>query len=452
MMKKILNMIDSGDDEPLEFSERYEDPIKAKIKERRDHHKDKKLYDKWIHNNKIIIDELKEQKNRASSMEYFDSIYSSDKILQRLKREKAKGKKIIGTFCNLVPFELIHAAGAIPVRLCSGFYEAVNPAEETFPRDSCSLIKASLGFAISDQPFYSLCDAIVIPTSCDGKKKLADILNNYKPVWVLDMPQSKERTNSKKYWLSETRILKKRLEDLTKKKIGKKDLKEAIETYQRRYEALRRLMDIRKSKTAVISGRDSLLVMEAAGYDDIHIYTKKVNDLCAELEQNIENKKSIKDDRVLRILVTGSPIIMPNFKIPNLIESFDANIAIDMTCTGSQQAYDPVVVEEWNMQDMLSAVSEKYLMPSVCPCFVKSEDRIDKLMDMIEEYKIDAVIYHTLRLCLLFDVESFKVRDILESKKIPYLSVNTDYSTEDREQLRTRIEAFLEIVSAHKDG
>jgi benzoyl-CoA reductase/2-hydroxyglutaryl-CoA dehydratase subunit BcrC/BadD/HgdB len=274
---------------------------------------------------------------------------------------------------------------------------------------------------------------------------LGEILSDYATVWMLDLPQSKERNISKKYWLSEMRILKRRLEGLTKNRIGRQELKRAIVLLQQRSSLANRFHAIRKKQ--VISGSDAFLVMQASFFDDIGRWMSRTAKLCDELDKA---KTPLASKTSPRLLVTGAPIILPNFKVPAIIEQFDAVIVMDETCAGSQSHYDPVAVDEWNMLDMLRAVGERYLMPSVCPCFIKAEDRIDKLVDLVKEYRIDGVVYHTLRLCLLFDIESQKVRDIMEDNGVPFLHINTDYSREDKEQLRTRIEAFIEILQSRK--
>jgi len=451
MIREIIDMFRKSEDEPIEFNKRYIETTKKNIEKRKNNYANSHLFEKYLAENKQVIEQLKKGQNRAASMSYFDDIFTTDRIIKELRVHKENGTKIIGTMCNLVPEELIYAAGGIPIRLCSGCDHAVSPAEEAFPRDSCPLIKSTLGFAVTDQPFFNLCDAVIIPASCDGKKKLGEVLNDYIPVWMMDLPQSKDKTGSKKFWFAETRILKKRLEELTGKKINRARLKDAIVLLHKRYNVVRKFLEIRKRALPVISGRDALIVMQAAFFDDINRWTEKTQLLCEELEQNLQEKRVIKPEHSVRILLTGAPTILPNFKIPNIIERFDAIIAIDETCAGTQLVYDPVVVDEWNMLDMMSAVSERYLMPSVCPCFVKSEDRIDKLMDMIKDYKIDGIIYHTLRLCLLFDIESQRIKDVMSEKGVPFLQLNTDYSKEDLGQLQTRIEAFVEIIGNKKE-
>ncbi|MBW2990792.1 2-hydroxyacyl-CoA dehydratase family protein [Candidatus Woesearchaeota archaeon] len=450
MFKKIQNIIEKSEDENLEFDNRYTATTKDKIKKRKKHYQILGLFEKFISENKRVIKEMQHSKNRAKAMNYYDELFTTNKAFKELSALKKKGKKIIGTFCNMVPEELIYAADAIPIRLCSGCNEAVKPAEEAYPRDACPLIKASFGFAVADCGFFNLCDAVIIPSTCDGKKKLGEMLNDYVYVWMMNLPQDKERNLSKKYWLSETRILKKRLEELTGKSITRKKLKQAILLLHKRDDLVRRLMKIRKSNMPNILGSDAFLVIQAAFFDNIERWIKKTHELCTELETSIKHEKRVKPKQAIRILVTGAPMILPNFKVPDIIESLNAFIAMDETCAGSQYVYDPVEVDEWNTLDMMRAISERYLMPSMCPCFIKAEDRIDKLINMIKEYRIDAVVYHTLRLCLLFDIESLKIRDVMEEQGIPFLHINTDYGKEDKEQLRTRIEAFIELVEARK--
>jgi len=425
MIDNIKSLFRSADEQPVEFDGRY----KAKIKPRK-----LDLFEKWKKENRETLSKTTKSENRIN-MKYYEEIFTTDKVLEILKKNR-----VIGTFCNMVPEELIIAAGCLPVRLDSGCYASISPAEDSFPRDSCPLIKSSFGFV--NEPFFKHCEAIVIPATCDGKKKLGELLNEYKPVWMLDLPQSKERQISKDYWFSEVRMLKKRLEDLTGNKITLSDLKSAIELLQKRSLVVRRFLECRKKP--VISGTDAFLVMQSAFYADIDEWIKNTKKLCDELEKNIKAKKYIKSSKVKRLLVTGSPILLPNFKLPNIIEKY-ALIAVDETCGGSQYIYDPVKVDEWTMLEMMKAVSERYLMPSMCPCFIKSEDRIDRLLELVDAYKIDGVIYHTLRLCVLFDAESFKVKSAME---VPFIQINTEYSQEDAGQINTRIEAFVEILDA----
>lgn len=390
------------------------------------------------------LEALQKVTPRAKALSYYEGLFAHPNSREEEIRN-FKGK-VIGTFCNFVPEELIYAAGCLPLRLCAGFYHTIHPAEEVLPKDICPLIKSSLGFKIGRFSYFELCNVVIIPTSCDGKKKLGQILNALLPVWILELPQSKERVKAKDFWLSEVKILKLKLERLTGRKITKHNLREAIEVLAKREKVFRQLYELRKRNPPLINGRDALLVTQASFYDEINRWIKKTEGLCKELS----NQKSEISSQKSRLLVTGAPIIWPNFKLLNIIEEAGAVVVIDELCSGTRHLYDPVRVDEWSEEEMLKAIADRYLFPSTCPCFLENHDRIDKLLQMAEDFSIDGVIYHSLRLCQLYDLERGLVRQVLKAKGIPVLNVSTDYSSEDVEQIKTRVEAFLEMISSKK--
>jgi benzoyl-CoA reductase/2-hydroxyglutaryl-CoA dehydratase subunit BcrC/BadD/HgdB len=436
-IKKLKKNLQKEEYVGKEFEKRYERKTIDKSSDK-DYYK-KILLETSEKNLKLV----KKIPNRAKAMEYFD---------ERIKTWGAlpienKGEKVIGYFCNFVPEEIIYAVDAIPVRLCSGFFESSDIVEEVLPRDICPLVKSCFGLEVLKFPVIESCDFIVIPTPCDAKKKLGEILSDYKPVWVLELPNSKDKPRAKDLWFEEVREFKKWVERITGKKITRRKLKKSINMLYERTKALRRLIDIRKLDPPVISERDYLIVIQTSFFTHAKEWTEKVNRLCDELEENSRKGINLSNGkRVPRIFLTGSPVMWPNFKILNLIEELDMIVVMDDLCSGTQHMYDPVEMDEPTMKDMMQAISERYLLPSVCPCFVSNDDRLDKISQFMEDFKIDGVIYHCLRLCQLFDLESNIVEHLMEKLKLPILKVNTDYSEEDKEQLRTRIEAFREML------
>jgi len=389
---------------------------------------------------------LRKASGRPSTMAYYEEVLSSPIRIDELREAKEKGKKIIGTFCNFVPEELIYVCGAIPIRLCAGAYDTIFPAEEILPQDICPLIKSSLGFKILGLPYFELCDLVILPTTCDGKKKLGEVLVDFLPVWMLEVPQTKNIGQADEAWFKEIKILKKRLEQFTGVKITRVRLRQTIKRLHKRQTAFRQLYQLKKHNPPLINGRDGLLVTQASFYDDIDRWIDKTEELCNQLKSEIRNPKS----ETIRLLLTGAPIIWPNYKILNIIEELDAVIVADEVCSGTQSLYDPVEVDEWTEVAMLRAIANRYLLPSTCPCFIESNDRIDRLLNLIEEFKVDGVIYHSLRLCQLYDIESYRVKQVLKDKGIPMLNIRTDYSQEDVEQIKTRVEAFLEMTKLRK--
>lgn len=382
------------------------------------------------------LEQMRKVVNRPLSMGYYEEIVSTD---LREKELKEFSGKVIGGFCNFIPEELIYAAGALPLRLCAGSYDTISCAEEILPRDICPLVKSAFGFKVASLSYFEICDLVIVPTPCDPKKKLGEILSDYLPVWMLKIPQDKF---TKEIWLSEIKALKERLERLTQNKINEQRLRSAIELLHKRQAVFRDFYQIRKHNPPLINGRDALLVIQTSFYDDINRWIEKTQALCKELNNQ---KKEVKEQK-LRLLLTGAPLIWPNFKILHLIEEMSAIVVIDELCSGTRHIYDPVEVEEWTMEGMLRAIANRYLLPSTCPCFMESNDRIDRLLQLVEDFQVEGVIHHSLRLCQLYDMELNKVAQIFKERNIPFLSLHTDYSLEDTEQIRTRVEAFLEMM------
>jgi benzoyl-CoA reductase/2-hydroxyglutaryl-CoA dehydratase subunit BcrC/BadD/HgdB len=401
--------------------------------------KDRGLFADYLKANKEAIDRIRKSLYRPKRMAYFDSIFETDKIALELKREQKKGKKIIGTICNLVPEELIYAAGARPVRLCQGYSGGISHAEKFYPKESCDLIKATLGLASAEFPYVSACDAIAIPATCDGKMKMGECLASIAECWVMEVPRTKDRASSKDRWRAECGMLAEKLSQLTGKEITRKSLGAAIELLAKRTRLLERLAAERKR--GAISGRDSMLVIQSTFYDDIMRWMENTEELLTELAAADTDWSR----NLPRIILTGSPAIMPNMKLMDAIEAH-ALVVSDETCAGAQVGYDKVVLDDGSFSDMMRAVSERYLMPSMCPCFVKSEDRIDRLLNLFQECRAEGMINYTIRLCVLFDVESVRLRQVFQGQKIPYLSITADYSKEDMGQIQTRVEAFSEML------
>lgn len=146
------------------------------------------------------------------------------------------------------------------------------------------------------------------------------------------------------------------------------------------------------------------------------------------------------------ILVTGSPIAFPNVKIPLLIEEMGGILAADETCMGERGLYDPVSVIDPTFDGMMRALASRYTKPCTCPVFVDNSQRIYRIRQMIQEHKIQGVVYHVLRGCLVYDYEYQMMEDELGKLDIPVIRVESDYNEEDVEQIRIRIEAFIELI------
>lgn len=393
-------------------------------------------------------DEIAGRNETVMSMEYFYNftiqMYTSR--ADEIAEERERGKKIIGSYCNFIPEELILACGAIPIRQCVGFQDTILPAEEILPRNFCPLIKSELGFTISGNPLFEQCDVIIIPTTCDGKKKLCEIIAENKTTWLMEVPHTTETPQARELWLKEIKLLKKNLEALTGNRITNKSLKMAIELTNKKRSLIRRLYEVRKRDSPPIWGSDALLVTSASLLDNLTRWNKKAEELCREIEALEEGVCS---ESAPRILLTGSPVFMPTWKIPMLIEESGGIIVTDDICTGSKGLWDPIDVPHWTMENMLLSLADRYLM-NTCACFTPNTARLIRLKGFIKDFNVQGVFYHILQACHIYGVETRRVEAILKAEGVPMLTIETDYSQEDVEQIRTRVEAFLEMIVARR--
>lgn len=385
-----------------------------------------------------------QQENRPEGMNYFNFVVSEVHGLriQELEDAKKQGKKVVGTFCVFVPDEIILATNAIGVGLCAGSQFWIEGGEKVLPKNLCPLIKAFTG-ALVDRtcPYFLSCDMLVGETTCDGKKKAWEIISEYKPLHVMDLPQMK-RDKDYKMWREEIKLFIDKMEELTGNKVTVENLKKAIDLCNRKRTVLKRLYDLRKHRPTPISGLDSLLISQIAFYDDPERFIQKTNELCDELEERI---KTMKDTGRKRILITGTPMALPNWKLHSIIESLDADVVAEESCTGTRYFENLVSEEGENLEELIKNLGERYLNIN-CACFTPNQGRVDDVLRYVKEYNVDGVIDYGLSFCHTYSIEGKTIQDKLKEENIPVMRIETDYSNEDSGQIKTRIEAFLEIM------
>ena len=407
---------------------------------------------------KIVVETIdrmkKTDKNRPLAMNYFDEMAD---LFGRRKEEivaaKQSGKKVIGYLCLFAPIELILAADAIPVRVNSGWYDAAKIGDRVVPVEVCPVIRSTIGAKmISLSPFMENSDAIISILTCDGMTKLGEILGDYQTIWQMNVPRMKDSDQALRLWIEEVKTVKQKIEKLTGNKITRKKLRNAVELTQKATKAFRRLQDLRKGNP-VIMGRDAMLAIQMYMWDDVERWTEKTNKLCDELEKRVKDKTWSTSPDTPRVMITGTPMFWPdNWKVPSLVEEANPQgvIVADELCSSERILNDPVGVDEWSMNDMLNAIGERYLMSSTCPCFSSNdgnEDRINWLITKIKDFKIDGVIYYVVRGCISYAMEYTRVKKVLDSINIPVYYLDTEYTREDVGQMKTRVEAFLEMLT-----
>jgi benzoyl-CoA reductase/2-hydroxyglutaryl-CoA dehydratase subunit BcrC/BadD/HgdB len=387
------------------------------------------------------------QADRPEGMAYFDFVMSEIHGLRikELVDHKQAGGTVIGTFCLYVPEEIIRALGGQCVGLCAGAELAYGEVERILPKNTCALIKSFMGFKLGKVcPYAEACDLIVGETTCDGKKKAYELFTDLAPLHVMELPQMK-RPEDRVLWRAEIERLITRLEEVSGRKLTAENLAAAVKEVNDKRRALQRLNAARRASPVPISGKDALLAVQVAFYDDVPRFTQMVNKIADELEARVAAGAGAAPKDASRILVTGTPMAIPNWKMHDVIEKLGAVVVMEEMCTGSRHYSKLVDETPTDIPGMIDAITDKYLDIN-CACFTPNQGRTDDVMHLAREYEVDGIIQYNLQFCTPYQIEATAVDRAARAADTPVLRIDTDYSAGDIGQLSTRVEAFLEMI------
>ena len=358
-----------------------------------------------------------------------------------LYEEKKKGKKVVGTFCSYTPTELIHAAGAIPVGLCGNSEQGILEAETRLPKTLCPLIKSSYGLAMTDQcPFFYFSDGVLAETTCDGKKKMYELLGELKPVHVMKLPQGKDHALALESWAEEIRLGAKFLEELFDVKITEEKLHDAIVYRNRVRKALIELYEVAKAKPTPVSGYELTTISESA---DFHFTDDSLIEKLEEKTREFKSRVRAGAENRPRVLLTGCPNTGLREKLVRRVEEMGADYVCSDHCAGPRTLRFMVDEEK----DPYEALAERYLKIN-CSVMTPNTARFADLKHLVSEYQVDGVIEVVLHGCHTFAVEAWHTKNtIYEELGLPYLRIETDFSPSDRGQIETRLGAFIEMMA-----
>ena len=355
------------------------------------------------------------------------------------------GKKVAGVYCLFAPVEIVRAAGAIPVSLCGKREKPIADAEKSLPANLCPLIKSSYGYAVTDTcPFFAASDFLIGETTCDGKKKMYEFLGRIKPLHLMNLPYSADEPHALRFWYEEILRLRSFIEDSAGQNINNDNLRFQIRIHNKIRKLIRRISRFQATEKIPVSGSDMLSVMETKSFFvNPEKYIDLLEKFIAEMDAVAVGGFSRFEPDVPRILLTGCPIGKGSEKVLRIIEECGGAVVCMENCSGVK-GLDLLVDEE--EKDPFLALARRYLQIP-CSCITPNTGRLALLNRLIGEYRVDAVIDLTWQCCHTYNIESRIIGDCVENlHRLPFLHVETDYSNSDVEQLRTRIEAFLEMA------
>lgn len=359
-----------------------------------------------------------------------------------VKQLKDQGIPVVGSYCTYFPQEIAMAMGAATVSLCSTSDETIAEAEKDLPKNLCPLIKSSYGFAKTDKcPFFYFSDVVVGETTCDGKKKMYELMSKFKDTFVMELPNSQSE-NSLKLWKKEIIRFKEYLEKKFDVEITEEQIREAVKVNNEARRSLKKLYEVMRHDPAPISGYDLFKVLYGSTFKfDRKQIPGEVNALVDKIEKEYAEGKM--QEKKPRILITGCPIGGATEKVIRAVEDNGGIVVTYENCSGAK-SIDKLVDE--NNPDVYDAIARRYLNIG-CSVMTPNPNRFELLGRLIDEYQVDGVVEMTLQACHTYNVETLSVRRFVnEEKHIPYINVETDYSQADIGQLNTRITAFIEML------
>jgi benzoyl-CoA reductase/2-hydroxyglutaryl-CoA dehydratase subunit BcrC/BadD/HgdB len=362
----------------------------------------------------------------------------------KIKEASEAGKKVVGMYCVFSPQEIAMAADAITVTLCGTKQEPIEDAEKELPRNLCPLIKSSYGFAVSGKcPYFHFSDVLLAETTCDGKKKMYELMGKLKPMHIMNLPQTAQGEEALELWKNEMVRFKNFLEKQFNVEITNDKLSAAIKLMNRERSAMKRLHKLNAHKPAPMTGMDMMLSQWLKGFNvDKEAGIELIERVIKEVEEQMSKGIYAFDEKAPRILLTGCPVGSGSEKIIKILEESGASVVALENCTGYKGL--DVMVDE--AKDPITALAEKYLS-TPCSCMSNNNGRLDLIERLAKEYQVDGVVDLTWQACHTYNIESFTVKNFVKDKlNLPFIQVETDYSDSDVGQIKVRVEAFLETI------
>jgi len=364
----------------------------------------------------------------------------------RAKELKAEGKKLIGYVCSFVPLEIITAAGCIPFRVRGNVHEPITTGDTLLETIVCPYYRSCFDLSVKHK--YDFLSGIVIPHGCDS------MVRSYS-AWSYALPYSYFHfvniptvcdESSMEFFSAELNTFRKSLGKFAGKEITDEDLAKAIRLHNENRDKVKVLYEFRKVDPPLISGTELTMVLTVGSSLPIGESNALFDQVLAEMGRR--GKSTLKKGS--RILIDGA--CLDNIELIKLVEELGGNVVADTICNGARD-YLP-------RTDMgrapIDALAHRYLDKINCPKTYRENktgtfegDILSRFGDIgtyAKEFKVDGAILYVYKYCDPFGFEVPARKAYYKSIKVPLLHLEDVYSAGTIGQLRTRIQAFLEMI------
>jgi benzoyl-CoA reductase/2-hydroxyglutaryl-CoA dehydratase subunit BcrC/BadD/HgdB len=372
-----------------------------------------------------------------------------DQTMTTIIEAKKAGRKVIGYYCTYTPVELAYAAGAIIVPLCASKKGPLVAADNDLPQNLCPVVRTIYDLAVTDScPYFHFCDLVIAETTCDGKKKVYELLKRIKNLHIMNLPQVQDSVASLRLWESEIGDLVVSIEKTVGHKFSDEAIRDAIHLVNAETRLKKELFDLNQADPAIISGKELLIANSNLEFAvDRIAATKILREYIAEMKSLIREGINTGSKRKPRVLLTGCPVGEDDDKVVTLVEESGGQVVAMENC-GIYKTVD-LYIDENDTRDPITLLAEKYLSVP-CSVMCPNDGRLILLEKMVEDFKIGGVIDLTWQACHTYNIESYRVGKLVKEKLgKAFLHLETNFSDADLENLRVRIEAFIEMI---RDG
>jgi benzoyl-CoA reductase/2-hydroxyglutaryl-CoA dehydratase subunit BcrC/BadD/HgdB len=366
-----------------------------------------------------------------------------------LAEEKAKGRKVAGWVNYNVPEEILDALGLIPVRLGSGGDDRlVDIGARYVSTKNCVFVRQLVGlFEEKTDPYVQAVDFVALDATCLQIYRVAELIKYYFKfeTLILGVPRNFATEEGRAYFRKELAHFTGRLEEIAGVKLTRERLAGSIALYDGIRDATHELYKYQAGDNALIGWLETLEVVQAGNFLDRRLFLTLLTELNAELKQRQGAPVVRNPFSEVRLFLSGSIIPPGDRKLISIIESQGGRIVGDDLWSGLLPSINVAIKEP-----TIEAVADAYLgrAPHAALPYLdlESDGRLQVLKELAAEFKAQAVIYHTLRYCDPFTFKANETKNVVNKEGIPFLEIHTEYAGSDYEAIRTRVEAFVELL------
>jgi benzoyl-CoA reductase/2-hydroxyglutaryl-CoA dehydratase subunit BcrC/BadD/HgdB len=408
---------------------------------------------------RLVAPEIRQKLDNIESVEMLiDWLKAAlNERTDKFRQEKANsGKKAVGFLCVLSPREILDAADVLysapavmPVDDTEDTRQSTSSnliaGETVLPKAFCPIPKALLGsLIIKSDPMITSMDYIVAPTICDCRVKAYEYMQQHVPMFLYDVPKKSEDPDAKAFFKSEVIKMKRAVEDFSGTKISEDAIRESVAVFNRNRILQYEHCLLRANDPTPIRALESFFALTCDFRLNVRDSTEFLEVLNAKMKERVARKEGHSG---VRVILSGAPMCRSTQYIHQVLNECGALIVAEDNCTQTRKMGDfgdAALIDE-NAPDIMAAIAEKY-MRIPCAVWTPNTSRIDLIKRLVRQFNAKGVVYHALEHCHPFNGEFSKIKQALDADGIPILRIDNTFSTSDREQMRLRMEGFVEML------